>query len=490
MTTTHLSAFSTATDMLRALQAREISSAELLQMHLDRIERYNPRLNAIVTPNYEEARRRAIQADEARANASASAHPRLQSLLGLPITIKDCVYVKGLTTTGGVPERVGLIDEEDAPIAHRVLSAGAVLMGKTNVPPYASDWQSNNPVFGRSNNPWNLERTPGGSTGGGGAAVAAGLTPVEFGGDFMGSIRIPAAFCGIYGHKPSLSAFRGTGHFPAGLLPNVSTTLAVVGPLARSSQDLEIIIEVTAYADAGEDVAWHLVFPPPRQDTLTDFRVAVLPIPTWLPTDSEILGALNSLVEKLRKLGVRVETTQPQGFDFRQYYKGFMTFAGAIEATGIDKVNRERRAASLRKTGDEFLAAYAMGTDGSAADFVNWHGEREKYRQGFREFFHDWDVLLAPANIVNAFPHTAGRFSERTLQVNGDTVIYGRQSAYPSLANLSGHPATAFPVGLTTDGLPIGLQAIGPYLEDRTPLRFAAHLAREFGGFVPPPGYD
>ena len=501
MTITQLDAFTPAVDMLRAVHEGQVSAVELLELHLRRIERYNPELNAIVTPNYEEARLTAREMDEEIAGTEGGSQrvpglrptrgSRSRPLRGLPVTIKDCIYVKGLTTTGGLTERVGVIDEEDAPLVARVRAAGAVIMGKTNVPPYASDWQSNNAVFGRSNNPWDLKRTPGGSTGGGAAAVAAGLTPLEFGGDFAGSVRVPAAFCGIYGHKPSLTALYGTGHFPAGLLPNRATSLAVLGPLARSATDLEVALDVVAGPDVGEEMAWQLRFPPARHERLQEYRVAILPAVDWLPVEASILQAQEALAAGLRGLGAQVSEVQPEALgDLRDYYKLYMSFMGAIEATGLDREQRERRARATRQSGDEFLAAYARGIDGSAPDFVAWHGQREEYRASFRAFFRDWDILLAPATIVNAFEHDDNRFSSRRLQIDGASVPYGRLSAYPGLANLSGYPGTAFPAGVSESGLPVGLQAIGPYLEDRTPIRFAALVAQEFGGFIPPPGYD
>jgi amidase len=274
-----MDAFATATDMLEALRTRQVTSQELLDLHLRRIERYNPRLNAIVIPNTD-ARQTAVAADAARAHGGA------QALLGLPLTMKDCLYVAGLPTTGGVPERRQTIADADARIVARVRAAGAVLLGKTNVPPYAADWQAANPLFGRSNNPWDLTRTPGGSTGGGAAAVAAGLTPLEFGGDFAGSIRVPAAFCGIYGHKPSETALPPSGHFPGLNAPNAAIAMAVQGPLARSAADLELAFNIIAGPDVGEDVAWRLDIPPARHQRLAQYRVAILPPIPWVPVET------------------------------------------------------------------------------------------------------------------------------------------------------------------------------------------------------------
>src|SRR5579884_2575271 len=483
---TGLDPFASATAMLHALRQRKISSVELLDLHLRRIARYNPALNAIVTPNYENARHVAAEADEARARGEE------RPLLGLPLTIKDCIYVKGLPTTGGLKERAEAISEEDARLAARVRAAGAVLLGKTNVPPYAADWQSSNLLFGRSNNPWDRTRTPGGSTGGGAAAVAAGLTPLEFGGDFAGSIRIPAAFCGIYGHKSSETALPRTGHFPGPpTTPNAAFAMAVQGPLARSAEDLELAFDVIAGPDVGEDTAWQLHMPPARHERLSDYRVAVLPPISWLPVDNESREALEGLADTLRKAGAKVAETQPEMFgDLRDYYKLYRSLLAALSYVGVPEAERRQQAEEARKGADEFGIAWADGITASASDYVMWHGRREGYRASYRAFFREWDVLLAPANIVPAFPHTDAPWPERRLDVNGQQVDYGLQSAYPSLCNMTGQPGTAFPIGLTRGGLPIGIQAIGPYLEDRTPMRFAALVAQEFGGFRRPPGYE
>jgi amidase len=188
---------------------------------------------------------------------------------------------------------------------------------------------------------------------------------------------------------------------------------------------------------------------------------------------------------------VQVQTVQPEAFgDLRDYYKVYLSILLAISSTDMPAAERQRQAALFRAAGNEFLAAYAAGLEASAADYLLWFGQRERYRAAYRAFFRDWDVLLAPANMVNAFPHTDAPMSARTLEVNGQTVLYDLQSFYPALANLCGQPATAFPVDLTRAGLPIGVQAIGPYLEDRTPMRFAALVEREFGGFRRPPGYE
>ncbi len=475
--------YGSATSMLLGLRNGAISSAELLENHLNRIEQVNPELNAIVTPNYEEALEIAHDADSCRSRGEDA------PLLGLPLTIKDCIDVAGLVGTAGVEAFANRIPESDSRLAARVRESGGVIMGKTNVPPYAADWQSSNPVFGRTNNPWDLSRTPGGSTGGGAVAVAAGLTPFEFGSDIGGSIRVPAAFCGIYGHKPSETALARSGHFPGTPLPNPAATMAVQGPLARTADDLALALGVVAGPDIGEDVAWRLEIPPPRHERLSEFRVAVLPPIEWLAVDNGILAAQERLVEYLAGSGAKVEVTQPEIFgDLRRHHRVYSSILGLMTSSGSAE-QRRHLAGNMRSTGDEFQIAMANGIEATGFDFMGWLQEREHFRASFREFFRDWDVLIAPITIVPAFPHTDAPWPRRTVDVNGTVVSYGRQTVYPAIATLCGQPATAFPAGRSHSGLPIGLQAIGPYLEDHTPIRFASLLEAEFEGFQPPPDF-
>ena len=484
MTSFKFDPHSSAVSMLRALQSRVVSAAELLELQLGRIEQLNPTLNAIVTPDYDHARAVAKEADADRTKGVDA------PLLGLPLTIKDCIDVAGLPGTAGVEAFANRVPESDSRLAARVRAAGGVIMGKTNVPPYAADWQSSNPVFGRTNNPWDLERTPGGSTGGGAAAVAAGLTPLEFGSDIGGSIRVPAAFCGIYGHKPSETALARSGHFPGSPVPNPAATMAVQGPLARTAEDLALGLDVVSGPDVGEDVAWKLEIPPPRHTRLSDFRVAVMPPVEWLPVDNEILAAQERLVETLVESGALVEKTQPAAFgDLRSHHRVYSSILGLMTSSGSAE-ERRHLAGNMRATGDEFQAAMASGIEATGFEFIGWLQEREHIRASYREFFTDWDVLIAPITIVPAFPHTDAPWPQRTVNVNGSKVSYGLQTVYPAVATLCGQPATAFPVGLTRSGLPIGLQAVGPYLEDHTPIRFASLLEAEFSGFRPPPGYE
>ncbi len=482
MTITPITPFSSATAMMQALQSGEISAVELLDLHLRQIAQQNPALNAIVTPDFERARRTAEEADVARARGE----DRL--LLGLPVTIKDCLDVEGLPTTAGDPKRARAVPAQDGLVAARVRAAGAVIIGKTNVSLSASDWHADNRLFGRTNNPWDRTRTPGGSTGGGAAAVAAGMTPLEFGSDFAGSIRVPAAFCGCYGHNPSATALPRSRDFADSPLPNPALTTAVEGPLSRSAADLELALDA-AGPEIGEDTAWRIVLPPARHEGLRDYRVAVLPLFPWLPVDDDIVETRERLTSQLRRLGTTVEDAQPEMFgDGRAYHELYVSLMTVALSRATPTWARRLGAVATRLSRDKFAAACRRGLQASAADYVGLYARREQFREAYRIFFREWDVLLTPVCSSNAFPHPNLKVSmaRRKLDVNGHPVPYLRLNVYPSLATLCGQPATAFPASQTRAGLPIGLQVIGPYLEDRTAIRFAHLLEREFGGFRPP----
>jgi amidase len=483
--------FSTATSLLGALRAGTISATELTELYIRRIERHDRALNAVVARDFTRAREQAVGAERARAGGERSA------LLGLPMTLKESINVTGLHTTCGVPDWKGFISQHDAPATTRTRAAGAVLLGKTNVPPMLADWQSANPIFGRTNNPWDLGRTPGGSSGGSAAAIAAGLSALEVGSDIGGSIRVPAAFCGIYGHRPSETLLPRSGQFPMPPLPNPAVVMGVQGPLARSAEDLELALSVLAGPEVGEDVAWTVSLPAARRERLADFRVAVLPPIPWHPVDGQITAGLHDLAGWLAKLGAVVKEVQPDGLgDHREYHALYRTLLSAVTGARVDPDTRRQRVERFKGAGDDFSLAAARGLEGTAGDYLLWNGRREQYRAAWRAFFREWDVLLAPAINVLAYPHIERAWpvddSDLTLTftVNGDSVPYLHGLCYPALSTVPGQPATAFPVGVSREGLPIGLQAVGPYLEDLTPIRFTALLAREIGGFRKPSGYD
>jgi amidase len=479
--------FATATEILADLRAGRVTSRELTEMYIRRIEQHDGQLNAVVERDFARAREAARAAD----------HGGRGVLRGLPITLKESFNVTGLHTTCGVPEWKDFVSQHDAPAWSRLRAAGAVLMGKTNVPPMLADWQAANPIYGRTNNPWDLGRSPGGSSGGAAAAIAAGLSGLEVGSDIGGSVRVPAAFCGVYGHRPSETLLPRNGEFPFPPMPNSAFVMGVHGPIARGAADLELALSTLAGPDVGEDVAWRVELPAPRQERLADFRVGVLPAIPWITLDDRLASALEDLATRLTTLGCTVGRVQPEGLgDWKEHYLLYRTLLTMMTSARLAQERRQLYLTWYRKYDSEFSRAAARGLEAPPSEYLLWIARRERYRAAWRTFFRDWDVLLAPAFTTLAFPHVERPFPtdesdfSLTLTINGQDAPYMRGLVYPSVATLAGQPATAFPLGRSREGLPIGLQAIGPYLEDLTPIRFAALLAREIGGFTKPEGYD
>lgn len=468
---------------MRALRRRECSAGELLEAHLRRIERFDPPLNSIVVRDIDRARRDAELADSRLARGDAT------PWLGVPITVKESIDVEALPSTAGVPQRRGHVAERDALTVARLRAAGAVVLGKTNVCTWLADFNADNPVYGRTNNPFDLSRTPGGSSAGS-ASLAAGLTALDLGSDLGGSLRVPAAFCGLWGHRPSEGAVPNSGHFPGSSLPNAAAVMAIQGPQARSAIDLELALDTISGADVGMDAGWKLQPPPARHDRLADFRIAILPPQPWLAVDSQIQSALDRVASDLSRLGAQVRVREPAGIELVQNYALFRQMMAVMVSSRWSRERRAEVGERKRASGERFQAAEAGGLEATAGDYLLWHEQRETIRAAWREFFRDFDLLLTPAILAPAFKHTDVPPAERKLQIDGREMEFDYTSFYPGLSNLPGHPATAFPAGTSDGGLPLGLQAIGPFLEDRTPLRFAQLLEQEFGGFVPPPGYS
>ena len=451
-------------------------------MHIKRIEQKDAALNAIPVKTFERARASAKQADKHIAAGETGA------LMGLPLTLKESTQVAGLPQTAGLPDIKGYTPQQDGLVAHQVFEAGAALLGKTNIPVALGDWQADSPVYGRTNNPWDLNRTPGGSTGGGGAALAAGLTPLEVGSDIGGSVRVPAAYCGCYGHRPSETAIPRSGNFPFADLPNPAFLMGVQGPLARSAYDLELLFDVMAGPDIGESVAWQLHLPPARKSALKDFRIAVMPSVLDVNCAASVAGKLNELVALLEAEGATITQTAPD-IDMQQYFQDYARMLNVMVTQGQSREEREEAAANLRLVGDGLAHAQADGFVMDANAYLALVNRRAAAAMAWQQFFTQWDVVIAPITLDAAFEHQSGDFAERSLTVDNESLPYFTNIIYPMLAIFTGLPSTAFPAGLDQNGLPLGLQVVGPYLEDYTCLRFAQLVEQAWGGFRPPPGY-
>ena len=473
--------------LLARLRSGEVTATECVAASRARHARFHDRVNAIVTPDFERALEQARRYDTVRPGAALP-------LGGLPITIKDGIHVAGLPSTGGMIEPDLAIADEDAPNVARLRAAGAVILGKTNVPVANADWQAINKLFGRSLNPWNPALTPGGSTGGGAAAVAVGLSAAELGSDIGGSIRIPAAFCGLYAHKPSAGAVSNTGHFPwRGNIPNPALDLAAQGPLTRSAGDLDLFLDVLAGANGLDAKAWRLELPPPRFNSLERCRVGLLRLPAWIAVERSILDAQQQIADGLaRRAAIVREIDLSATFgDLTEYYRQYLTSLQCVLGGATPPHARAKAAAKMRTYDDPFLGAVADGLEGSAALLIEMLEAGQRYRRQWESVFRDVDVILSPVCNVNAFPHDDVFFYDRVLTIDGASYPYYRLSAIPSLASLAGLPVTVFPTGRrAASGAPIGLQVMGAFLEDRTTIQFARLLEAQFGGFAPPPGFE
>jgi amidase len=479
--------YGTTKDLVAALAARKFSALELTDHVIARIEALDRKLNAVVVRDFDRGREAAKSADAALARGER------RRLLGIPMVVKESFDVAGLPTTWGVPAFKNFVPQEDAVIVARVKAAGAVMLGKTNVPYLLGDWQSYNDIYGTTNNPWDLNRTPGGSSGGSSAALAAGLGPLSLGSDTGGSLRAPAHFCGVYAHKPTVNLVPPRGHRPPGAVQRVDD-LATVGPMARSAADLDLALAVTADPDETRaGIAYRVALPKPRHDKLKDFRVLVIDDHPSLPTAASVRAALDRLSQCLVKAGAKVAPASPLLPNLAASARLYMRLLMATVAEHWPPEIYQQVQTSAAALEDDDTSLAAERYRGAVLSYREWavaDRARIALQQEWAEVFRAWDVVLCPPMPTAAFPHDHSPALERRLDIDGKQFSFFDQLVWPGIATMPGLPATAAPIGLSESGLPIGVQIIGPYLEDRTPIAFAALMEREFGGFVPPPGYE
>jgi amidase len=451
-----------AVDAAGMLRRGEISSRELTEMLLARIDGVNPGLNAVVEVRREEALRRAAAADEAIARGG-----ELGPLHGVPMTVKDSFNVAGLHTTWGNPVFKDFVPDWDATVVQRLERAGAIIVGKTNVAFMLADFaQTANDVYGVTSNPWDTARTPGGSTGGAAAALAAGMTFLEYGTDLAGSIRIPAAFCGVYGLRPSTGTVPLTGFQPPGppAGPSEMMYMTAVGPLGRSARDLRTALRVTGGPEDPKARAYSWALPQPRRTRLRDFRVGVVLDHGQAPVSSDVGAVMSDAVDALARAGASVVEGWPGGLDP----------ARSSESFGFHV--------------QLFFAFQQPGAEVPALSQVIEHENRRMAaRAAWQRYFRETDVFLCPVNFTAAFPHDARPFGQRSIKTPEGERPYDSQPFWTAHAALPGLPAVAAPVGRTRDGLPVGAQLLGPLHEDDTPITFAELLGDVVGGYEPPP---
>jgi len=445
--TPDLDAASAAT-LARAIADRRLSAREACEAAIRRIERLDPAINAVVVRDFDRAREQAAACDARLARGERA------SLLGVPMTVKESLDVAGLPTTWGLPQLRDFRAREDAVVVARLKTAGAVILGKTNVPPSLADWQSTNPIYGRTVNPHDATRSPGGSSGGAAAAVASGMVALECGSDIGGSVRVPAAFCGIFGHKPTFGLVPVRGHgFPG--TDGAGVELAVIGPLARTAEDLDLALNVIAGPDIDEAAAYRLALPSPRPRSLAECRILVLDTHPRAATDAVIREAVARVAADADKAGATVARESALLPDLSAAQDGYLGMLGAIMTRGVPGV-----------TGVI-----------SAHEWFTLLDQQARLRRQWRALFESFDAVVAPTFGTVAYPHVdQPDMRASTLVIDGEPTVYGLQVAWPGVATFPGLPATAVPVGRTPQGLPIGLQVIGANLHDRTTIAIAGWL--------------
>ncbi len=479
-------AYQSATAMARAMRERRIGCVELLDLHLERVRRHNPALNAIIALDSDRARARAREADAASARGESWG-----PLHGVPMTVKEAFDVAGLPTTWGLPELRDNIADANAASVEGLLGAGAIIFGKTNVPLLLGDWQTFNAIHGTTNNPWDLARTPGGSSGGAAAALATGMSALELGSDIGSSIRNPAHYCGVYGHKPSFGIVPQHGHWIPGA--HVPLDVLVCGPLARSAADLALALQVIAGPEPFDRPAWTLKLPAPRKTALREFRIALILEDPNCAVDRIVTDRIQGIADAAARAGARVDDkARPRIDTLRAHALYLQLLRGATGALlGEDAFAQTRAKAAQLAAHDQSYGARVLRA--TVQDHRRWfaaHVERQALRAAWAAFFEEYDVVLCPVAASAAFPHDQQRERpDRRIIVNGREEDYNAQLYWAGIASLPNLPATAAPAGRTPGGLPVGVQIMGPYLEDHTTIEFARLLAEVSEGFVPPPSY-
>lgn len=479
------SAFTIAQD----IKAQRISAREVLEFFLARIARFNPALNCVVALDEPGARARADEAD-----AAAARGEDWGPLHGVPVTIKDALSTRGLVTVGGIPECRDNIPAENALAVQSYIDAGANIFGKTNVPFMSADLQSFNEVYGTTNNPWNTDRTCGGSSGGAASALAAGLTPLELGSDIGGSIRTPSHFNGVYGHKPSFGIVPSRGHLPPGEGVLSEGDLSVVGPLGTCVDDLEAALDLVARPMPEDAPAWKLDLPPATFTDPSKLRVAVWSDDAFCPVEEDVKQSIEEAGNSLAAIGAHVDREARPDFDPRDNDINYSLLLMAEMGGGMPDAVFEGASAMVAASDPTDMSQPLLQMRGIALSHRSWLRQNEKrlkIRAAWTRFFQNFDVLLCPCAMVPAFPHDHNPdMHARVLQVNGQTRPYTDILWWAGLTLNAYLPVTAAPVGLSKDGLPIGVQLVAPFLGDRSSLAVARLLEKHHRAFTPPPGYD
>ena len=458
--------------MAEQVRKKKISPVELVDAHLRQIERVNPKLNAFVQVDTERARQAAQEAE-----ITVMREKKLGPLHGVPISIKSSLAVTGMLCESGTRLRAGFVPAQDAPLVARLRAAGAIVLGVTNTPELLIAWETDNLLYGRTNNPWDLDRTPGGSSGGEAAAIAAGMSAGGVGSDGGGSIRVPAHFSGICGLKPTPGRIPATGHYPVSAGP--FALIGVVGPMARTVSDLKVLFEVMQGPDAGDTCAAPVPLRWTSEDETRTLRVGYFEDDGRTPVTPETRQAVRTAAEDLRSTGFQVEPFQPEGLEeARQLWHTLFVVAGGMLLRPMFK-GRESDLSPMLKQFLEWSAAEPALTGENLLDV--WI-RRDELRARFLRQMQQYEILLCPAAAIPGFRH-----GERSWQVDGQTVNYLDAWSYAEFFNLLGNPAVVVPVGRSPEGQPIGVQIVGQPWEEEQALSVAAALEKRCGAWKTPP---
>jgi amidase len=487
--------FPSALRAAEAIRSKEISSVELTRLIFERIDRYNPQLNAFAYQLREEALSQARKADEAQSRGES-----LGVFHGVPVHVKECFGVAGRPSTWGLAAFRDSKAAKNSEVVDRLLRAGAVLIGATNVPVALHDWQSYNPIYGTTNNPWDLKRTPGGSSGGSAAALAAGLGYLSVGTDLAGSVRIPASFCGIYGHKPTLDLVSSKGSLPGGSSrpPGFSSLLGVSGPMARSAADLLAVLKVLGGPVDWDNKAWKWELPSARGRSLREFRVGYILNDPIAPPTADVEAVLQKAIQSLERAGATLKPGWPPGVQSTELLDNYRflldAYAFSVVPPNEQIAVRAAFANSQKPQSTGGTNNWFVGASAALCSFAEWQRQnlrRLEFRSQWQAYFDQVDVFLSPVAFTAAFAHDHSEpQDQRTILTSRSVKPYFDVPNWSAPATLIGCPATVAPVGQTKAGLPVGIQIMGPYWEDATPITFAGLLAEELGGFTAPPGYQ
>lgn len=479
-------AFQSISQMRQALSANDYTSSDLVDAMLTQISLYNGPFNAVVTLDEEQARRQAHQADREQSEG------KNQGLLhGIPVTIKDSFQTAGMRTTSGYPPLRNNIPDKDALTVARMKAAGAIIIGKTNLPLLAGDFQCKNPVFGRSNNPWNTSRTTGGSTGGGAAAIASGMSALELGSDLGGSARVPAHYCGVFGFKPGANRVSINGHIPGSEAPGLSAgsnTLAFMatpGLLSRSAGDLQLGFKVIAGTDP--DNPDYPAITSDNDTSQKQYRIAWTDSFPGVTVSNDVRAVMAATASALENAGHQLEKVQPETLDFAAAREAWGVITGCLMGGGINSVLRLMLKLSFQFNGDhsDMNRGAVKGMGLKFKRFTDALLIRDATSMHIEKFLQRYDLWLCPVTSGSAFPHAK---PGKPVLVDGQKVDYLQAcGAHTSLFNFTGHPAVVLPAGKSADGMPLGVQLVSRRWQDEMLLNAAIQIESVIGGYQPPP---